>query len=117
VRRGGAPDPLPEWARTGFTPPDQKAPYVLGTGGDIPGVVFGDPLTAVQRPDKNNKILWVSRLDVKGDLLRIKARLAGAGLTVGPGSADAATTRRPSHPPSTYRQGAGPGEDVHVVRS
>ncbi len=74
--------PLPEWARAGFTPPDQPAPYVLGANGDILGVLFGLPLTAPPRPDLSNKILWVSRVDVTSGSLKIRARLAGSGLSV-----------------------------------
>src|SRR5881394_657940 len=69
---------LPAWARSGFTPPDQPMPYVLGAGGDIVGVLFGQPLTAPPRPDRDNKILWVSRPDSRGGSLRIEARLGGS---------------------------------------
>lgn len=52
--------PLPEWARSGFTPPDQAVRYVIGERSRIVGVVFGYPLTAPRgQGDRNNKILWV----------------------------------------------------------
>jgi hypothetical protein len=72
--------PLPGWARTGFSPPDQPVPYVPGAHGDILGVVFARPLQVPAAPGTNNKILWVSKEDSTGPL-RIDARLAGSGLT------------------------------------
>ena len=69
--------PLPTWARTGFTPPDLAVPHVVGAGGDIVGVLFGQPLTVPPRVSQNNKILWVSRVDTKGDPLKIHATLGG----------------------------------------
>ena len=56
-----APAPLPGWARGGFSPPDQAVPYVVGDGGTILGVLFGQPLSAPPAPDRSNKILWVTR--------------------------------------------------------
>lgn len=56
-----APAPLPEWARGGFSPPDQAVPYVVGEGGTILGVLFGQPFSAPPAPDRGNKILWVTR--------------------------------------------------------
>ncbi|GIH52165.1 hypothetical protein SAMN05421833_110186 [Microbispora rosea] len=81
---GGCPDrlspaPLPTWARTGFRPPDQAMPYVLGDRGDIAAVVFGDPLLSPPGKDRGNKILWVSRVSQNGDPLLIEARLDGSG--------------------------------------
>lgn len=63
--------PLPEWARTGFTPPDQSVPHVVGDRGDIVGVLFGAPLQAPPGVERGNKILWVGRLldDGPQDLL------------------------------------------------
>lgn len=76
--------PLPSWARAGFTPPDQRVPYVLGDRGDIAAVVWvtHEPLVVPPAEDKNNKILWVSRVS-SGDpaSLRIRAVLTGSGLT------------------------------------
>ena len=75
--------PLPEWARTGFSPPDQPVRYVLGERGSIVGVVFGYPLVAGARQEgKGNKILWVGRT-VDGDVatdLQITARLNGTAV-------------------------------------
>jgi hypothetical protein len=61
--------PLPKWARTGFSPPDQDVRYVMGEKGRILGVVFGYPLQApahVRDDDRNNKILWVSNTAEQG---------------------------------------------------
>ena len=59
--------PLPEWARTGFTPPDQDVRYVIGEKRRIVGVVFGYPLQAPTQDDgRNNKILWVSNTARQG---------------------------------------------------
>jgi hypothetical protein len=52
--------PLPEWARDGFTPPDQSVPQVRGARGEILGVVFGDPLRAPSVAGHGNKILWLT---------------------------------------------------------
>ena len=54
--------PLPEWARTGFTPPDQSIAHVLGARGDIVAVLFGAPLQAPPGTQRGNKILWVGRV-------------------------------------------------------
>jgi hypothetical protein len=76
-------EPLPVWARGGFTPPDQAITYVQGASGDIVGVLFGWPLTAPRPPrDRQNKILWVARESDGGDPLRIAARLAGSDVAV-----------------------------------
>lgn len=63
--------PLPEWARTGFTPPDQSIAHVLGENGDIAGVLFGYPMQAPPGTERGNKILWVGRVldDGPQDLL------------------------------------------------
>jgi len=75
------PRPLPRWARTGFSPPAQRVPYVLGDAGDIVAILWADhaPLTAPPRPDRNNKILWVSPY---GGTLRIEATRTGSDRTV-----------------------------------
>lgn len=68
---------LPPWAQAGFNPPTQSMPYVLGTGGDIVAILFGQPLRSPAKPDRTNKILWVSRVERGGDPLKIDARLDG----------------------------------------
>lgn len=52
-------------------------PYVLGANGDIVAILFGQPLRSPPQPDRNNKILWVSRVERSGDPLKIDAKLAG----------------------------------------
>ncbi len=47
---------LPDWARAGFSDPEPTAPHVLGRGGRILGVLFGDPLTSPPSPDHQNEI-------------------------------------------------------------
>jgi hypothetical protein len=75
------PRRLPTWARTGFTPPTQRIPYVLGDGGDIVAILWADhdPLSAPPRADRNNKILWASPY---GGTLRIAATRSGSDQTV-----------------------------------
>jgi hypothetical protein len=68
---------LPVWARAGFTPPTAPQPHVVGVNGSIVGVLFGYPLRSPARPDRNNKILWVSRVAAHGPLT-IEARLSGS---------------------------------------
>ena len=55
---------LPTWARAGFPPPSMAMPYVLGARGDIVAVLWAqhDPLVTPAPPDRDNKILWVSKL-------------------------------------------------------
>jgi hypothetical protein len=72
-----APAPLPGWARSGFTPPDQAVPYVVGEGGTILGVLFGQPLSAPPAPDRGNKILWITRDTHPAGPLTITAALDG----------------------------------------
>jgi hypothetical protein len=69
--------PLPVWARAGFSPPTAPWPHVLGTNDTVVGVLFGYPLRSPARPDRNNKILWVSRVGGQGPLM-IEARLSGS---------------------------------------
>jgi len=76
--------PLPVWARSGFSPADQAMPHVLGKAGDIVAILWA-PRDALHSPplqDRNNKILWVSRVPVvAADPLVIRAALAGSTLT------------------------------------
>jgi hypothetical protein len=74
--------PLPVWARAGFSPPDQRAIYVQGARGDIVGVLFGWPLTSPPPRGRQNKILWVARVSDGAEPLRITARLENSGLAV-----------------------------------
>ncbi|WP_344493380.1 hypothetical protein [Nonomuraea monospora] len=73
---------LPEWARAGFSP--GVAPHHVFSGrGDMVAVIFGYPLASPPRPNRGNKILWVSRLPlVPSSPLRIEARLEGGGAPV-----------------------------------
>jgi hypothetical protein len=73
---------LPAWAQSGFTPPDQSVPHVLGAGGDIAAILFGQPLRVPAQPDRSNKILWVSRPASDTTPLKIQAKLNGSDLTV-----------------------------------
>ena len=77
--------PLPVWARSGFSPADQAMPHVLGKAGDIVAILWA-PRDALHSPplqDRNNKILWVSRVPVvAADPLVIRAALAGSTRTV-----------------------------------
>jgi len=75
--------PLPVWARTGFTPPDQAIAHVTGSQGNIVGVLFGD-LHAPPAAGQGNKILWVARVaGGSGDPdLKIHATLNGSDLAV-----------------------------------
>lgn len=64
--------PLPEWARTGFSPPNQDVTYVEGERGDIVAVLFGYPLeVAATGAGSGEKILWVGRVldDAPADLV------------------------------------------------
>jgi hypothetical protein len=78
--------PLPAWARAGFHPPSMAMPYVLGSRGDIVAVLWArqDPLVTPTPPDRNNKILWVSKVPVTlGSPLEITARQMVGGTAVG----------------------------------
>ena len=89
LRGGRRPAPLLGWARSGFSPPDQPVPFVLGERGTILGVLFGQPLSAPAAPDRGNKILWVTRDPHPPGPLTITAALDGAVATLevpeGPG--------------------------------
>src|SRR6478609_11066245 len=45
---------LPEWARSGFSDPSPRMPYVLGDSGDIVAILFAQPLTSPPPRDHNN---------------------------------------------------------------
>lgn len=73
--------PLPVWARAGFSPPGQAMPHVLGKAGNIVAILWAsrDALHSPPLQDRNNKILWVSRIPlVTPDPLVINATLAGS---------------------------------------
>jgi hypothetical protein len=77
---------LPTWARSGFTPPSQDMPHVLGARGDIVAVLWArhDPLVTPTPPGRANKILWVSKLPASGgSSLEITARQLIGGTAVG----------------------------------
>ena len=76
------PATLPTWAQAGFTPPTQPMAYVMGDNGDIVAILWAehDPLQVPPAADRNNKILWVSR--VGGGDLHIRATLESSGQTV-----------------------------------
>jgi hypothetical protein len=65
--------PLPEWARTGFTPPDQDVAHIASVQGHVVAVPFGWPLREKQPEGRSNKVLWVADLDTGGPLV-IEAR-------------------------------------------
>lgn len=65
---------LPSWARTGFSDPRPRIPYVLGDQGDIVAILFAQPLAAPPAADHGNKILWVSPV-ADGSSLHITATL------------------------------------------
>jgi hypothetical protein len=70
---------LPVWARGGFSERRPRMPHVIGRSGDIAAILFTDPLLAPLSPKRRNKILWVSRLPVRGSDLKIRAqRMEGA---------------------------------------
>ena len=72
---------LPEWARSGFSDPRPRMPYVLGDSGDIVAILFAQPLTSPPSADHNNKILWVSP-EADGSSLHITATLQDGSTTV-----------------------------------
>lgn len=84
---------LPAWARSGFSDPEPRMPYVRGDHGDIVAILFAQPLSAPPAADHNNKILWVSPY-ADGSSLRITASLED-------GSA-----------PVTREVGGGPGPSI-----
>lgn len=80
------PRSLPTWARAGFQPPTMPMPYVVGDRGDIVAILWADrdPLHAPPLAQRNNKILWVSKLIPGGPFtpLRIQASLDGTSQIV-----------------------------------
>lgn len=85
--------PLPEWARTGFTPPEQPVAHLVSEQGLVVAVPFGWPLRERQPAGRSNKILWIAQRMDRGPLV-LDARREG----------DAAPVRRelPNGPgPST----------------
>jgi hypothetical protein len=79
-----AVSPLPVWARAGFTPGNQAMPHVLGEAGNIVAILWAtrDALHAPPLQDRNNKILWVSRIPLVAPTpLVITATLAGSTRT------------------------------------
>lgn len=73
VCTGPTVSPLPEWARSGFSPPDQPVSHFLAVGGHVVAVPFGWPLRAKQPAGRANKVLWVADLSTGGPLV-IQAR-------------------------------------------
>jgi hypothetical protein len=71
---------LPGWARSGFSDPEPRTTYVLGTSGRIVAILFGSrSLSSPPAADHHNKILWVSRVATTGHDLRIEAqRMSGS---------------------------------------
>jgi hypothetical protein len=75
--------PLPVWARSGFSPPDQAMPQVRGEAGNILAILWADPLHSPPLPDRSNKILWVAKIPPAApNPLVITATLAGGTRTV-----------------------------------
>ena len=65
--------PLPEWARSGFSPPDQPVGHLQAVGGHVVAVPFGWPLREKQLKGRENKVLWVADMSTGGPLV-IQAR-------------------------------------------
>jgi len=65
--------PLPEWARSGFTPPDQPVAHFRSVQGHVVAVPFGWPLREKQPEGRANKVLWIADLSTGGPLV-IQAR-------------------------------------------
>jgi len=72
---------LPVWARTGFSDPRPRIPYVRGDHGDIVAILFAQPLSAPSAADHGNKILWAARV-ADGSSLHITATLSDGSATV-----------------------------------
>jgi hypothetical protein len=81
--------PLPEWASTGFSRPDDSGiPFAHSRDGRFLAIVFGNPLSSPPLPDRSNKILWVlapvagSSPQPAPGAFYAEARLDGTDLTV-----------------------------------
>jgi hypothetical protein len=55
---------LPPWARGGFSEAKPKIAHVTGKGGSIMAILFAQPLESPPAKTRNNKILWVSSIDL-----------------------------------------------------
>jgi hypothetical protein len=99
---------LPAWARTGFSDPRPRLPHVIGRSGEIAALVFGYPLRSPPVEDRNNKILWVSRRQVKPlSDLRIRAQRMEAGAASGDRSRASWWAARDRRGSTFPRPGAG----------
>ena len=68
-----------------MSPADQAIPHVMGEAGNIVAILWAshDALHSPPLQDRNNKILWVSRIPLAApDPLVIEATLAGSTRTV-----------------------------------
>jgi len=75
---------IPVWARSGFSGPNPRVPYVLGRSGRIVAILFGYPLRSPVGPHRSNKILWVPRTPATTPTaLWIRAQRLAAGQPVG----------------------------------
>jgi hypothetical protein len=63
--------PLPAWTATASPP--SGVPHALSPRRDVAAVLFGSPLTAPPRKDRNNKILWIVRTPRNGRPLKVTA--------------------------------------------
>lgn len=70
--------PLPDWARSGFSPPDQPVAHPLSAEGHIVAVPFGWPLRERQPEGRSNKVLWIADQDDDGPMT-IDARRESGG--------------------------------------
>lgn len=74
---------LPSWARAGFSDPQPQMPFATSSGGTMVAIVFADPLTSPELPDRANKILWVtSDNDSAGQSLQINGHREGGTETM-----------------------------------
>lgn len=89
-------NPLPEWARAGFSDPDAPIQYFTGRKGLIVAILFG-PLASPATPGRSNKVLWAAKVGGdRPDRFTAEARLAGTtdeihldlGLAPGPSIVD-----------------------------
>jgi len=78
------PRVLPVWARSGFSDPKHRMPYLLGRARKIAVILWADPLRSPPPKDHNNKILWVARAPTNpGSDLRIAAQLMSGTTAIG----------------------------------